>query len=67
MSNLKDNEFVSSYFSNAKDRVFYRYLFTSFYTPVLNLILNRNFRYFNGLTFYNTKEKTDLTVCFSQN
>ena len=65
MSNLKDNEFVSSYFSNAKDRVFYRYLFTSFYTPVLNLILNRNFRYFNGLTFYNTKKLKKINIFFN--
>ena len=65
ISNLKGYEFVSSYFINAKERVFYRYLFTSFYTPLLNLILGRNFPYYNGLTFYNAKKLKKINIIFN--
>ena len=65
ISNLDNNEFVSSYFVNAKERVFYRYLFTSFYTPLLNLILSKDFPYYNGLTFYNTNKLKKIDIIFN--
>lgn len=62
---MKDYDFVSSYFANAKDRVFYRYLFTKFYTGILNFILNKNYPYYNGLTIYNSNKLKKINIFFN--
>ena len=56
-----DYDLVTTYYSNHnKSRSIFRNLFTLAYTPVLNFIFGTNFKYFNGLTLYKTKDLKSL-------
>ncbi len=65
ISNIKNYNFISSYFTNANERVLYRYIFTSLYTPLLNFIFNLNFPYYNGLTIYKTNILKKIDIKFN--
>lgn len=65
ISNIKNYNFISSYFINANERVFYRYIFTSCYTPLLNFLFNLDFPYYNGLTIYKTNILKKIEIKFN--
>jgi glycosyltransferase involved in cell wall biosynthesis len=65
ISQIKNYHFVSSYFINANERIFYRYVFTSTYTPLLNAIFNLNFPYYNGLTIFKTSILKKVNIKFN--
>ena len=65
ISQIKGYNFISSYFTNANERVFYRYVFTSAYTPILNRIFNLNFPYYNGLTIFRTSILKKINIKFN--
>ena len=65
ISQIKGYNFISSYFTNANERVFYRYVFTSMYTPLLNTIFNLNFPYYNGLTIFRTSVLKKINIKFN--
>tara|TARA_B110000003_G_C16653660_1_gene535422 strand:+ start:5688 stop:6404 length:717 start_codon:yes stop_codon:yes gene_type:complete len=65
ISNIKNYNFISSYFTNANERTFYRYIFTSTYTPLLNLIFGLNFPYYNGLTIFKTSILKKIDIKFN--
>ncbi len=65
ITQIKSYNFVSSYFVNANERVFYRYIFTSTYTPLLNLIFGLNFPYYNGLTIFKTSILKKINIKFN--
>ena len=54
IAELKDYDFVSTYYINTKQRNFFRRWFTKIYTPLLNFIFGLNLYYYNGLTIYKT-------------
>ncbi len=64
ISQIKNYNFISSYFVNAKDRVFYRYIFTMTYTPLLNLLFGLKFPYYNGLTIFKTSLLKKINIKF---
>tara|TARA_Y100001970_G_scaffold121407_1_gene150604 strand:- start:10885 stop:11580 length:696 start_codon:yes stop_codon:yes gene_type:complete len=51
---LEENNYdiLLSYYSNKKDRSFFRWIFTAIYTPFLNLIFNKKLPYYNGIAIY---------------
>lgn len=57
-------DILLSYYSNNKDRSFFRWMFTSTYTPFLNLIFNQRLPYYNGIAIYRRKvvEKINLNT-----
>ncbi len=65
ISQIKNYNFVSSYFINANERVFYRYIFTLMYTPLLNVIFGLNFPYYNGLTIFKTSLLKKINITFN--
>ena len=50
-----DYDILLSYYSNTKTRKLFRRLFTSLYTPFLNLIFGLNLPYYNGIAIYKKK------------
>ena len=53
---VKENyDILLSYYSNKKDRSFFRWIFTATYTPFLNFIFNKKLPYYNGIAIYNKK------------
>ena len=55
-------DLVTTYYTNNAGRSLFRRLFTSTYTPLLNLIYGTNFTYFNGLTIYKTRDLKKLKI-----
>jgi len=54
-------DLVTTYYSNHnKSRSIFRNMFTLIYTPFLNIIFGTNFKYFNGLTLYKTRDLKNL-------
>ena len=62
---IKKFDIIGSYFINAKDRTFFRKLFTSFYTPLLNLIFGLKLPYYNGLTIFRTDILRKIDIKFN--
>ena len=62
--NIKKFDIVGSYFANAKERTAYRRFFTSFYTPLLNLIFGLKLPYYNGLTIFRTDILKKIDIKF---
>ena len=52
MITQKDFDVLLSYYSNSNERSYFRRLFTSFYTPFLNLIFRLDLPYYNGIAIY---------------
>ena len=62
---VKNNyDILLSYYSNKKDRTFFRWLFTAIYTPFLNFIFNKKLPYYNGIAIYkkNILDNIDLVT-----
>ena len=59
---IDDNDYVITYYTNPKDRVYSRYLFTKLYTPFLNFIFNTKIPYFNGINIYKTDILKSLNI-----
>tara|TARA_B100000795_G_C22756582_1_gene421770 strand:- start:729 stop:1430 length:702 start_codon:yes stop_codon:yes gene_type:complete len=62
--NIKKFDIIGSYFINANKRTFYRRFFTSFYTPLLNLIFDLKLPYYNGLTIFRTDILKQIDIKF---
>ncbi len=45
-------DIILSYYSNKNERIFFRRMFTAFYTPFLNFIFRKNLPYYNGIAIY---------------
>ena len=59
---IKNNDLVITYYTNSKDRIYSRYLFTRIYTPFLNLIYGTKIPYFNGINIYRTSILKKLDI-----
>jgi glycosyltransferase involved in cell wall biosynthesis len=62
--NIEKFDIIGSYFINANKRTFYRRFFTSFYTPLLNLIFGLKLPYYNGLTIFRTDILKQIDIKF---
>jgi glycosyltransferase involved in cell wall biosynthesis len=62
INNIKKNDFIITYYTNSKDRIYMRYLFTKIYTPFLNFIYGTDIPYFNGTNIYRTTILKDLNI-----
>lgn len=62
IKHLKVFDIISTYYINSKSRIFFRRLFTSFYTPILNFFFNQNIPYYNGVTLIKKKIFLDCKI-----
>ena len=58
----KNFDVLLSFYSNSHERNFFRKLFTSVYTPFLNLIFRLNLPYYNGIAIYKRKLLKDFVI-----
>ena len=63
--NISRFDIIGSYFINANKRAFYRKIFTSFYTPLLNLIFGLKLPYYNGLTIFRSDILKQIEIKFN--
>jgi glycosyltransferase involved in cell wall biosynthesis len=62
IKHIEVSDIVSTYYINSNARNFYRRLFTSFYTPVLNFFFNQSIPYYNGVTIIKKKLFLDCKI-----
>ena len=59
---IKDVDILSTYYLNASDRKFIRYIFTKSYTPFLNLLFGLRLKYYNGLSIIKTQSLKKIQI-----
>ena len=63
---VKENyDILLSYYSNKKNRSFFRWFFTATYTPFLNFIFNKKLPYYNGIAIYKRKIIDSINITTS--
>jgi dolichol-phosphate mannosyltransferase len=62
LSHFKEAPIILQYCLNSKDRSYYRYLISNFYTGLLNFINKKNLHYYNGFNIYESSLVKSLKI-----